>query len=170
MDDQASKRIWKRRQWALVRPRFQLQFAAVLVLLQINVGVLFQGVLYFRIRHAASQAASLREFVQTELWAESLFIMVLSSLVTGIVVFFLGVRYSAQIVGPLDRIRAAMRAMGRGEDPPRMKLRPGDALETFADDINELADNLRRLRGEDPVAPGASTEVSEVSEEEMTPV
>ena len=56
-----------RPQW-IVNPRFQVQFAVILVILHINVGFLYQVVLHYRMRALAEDAGSLQGFLDIEPW------------------------------------------------------------------------------------------------------
>ena len=160
----ADKGMRRRRQW-IIQPRFQIPFALVLVLLQINVGIVFQGVLHFRVRQLAREAGSLREFLTTDLWSSTLPLMALAAVIVGTVVFVLGIRYSNQIVGPLPRVRRALNDLTEGKSPTRLKFRPGDVLEELASDINRLADSIDEQRGTEPAG-----QTPQVNSAEAAPV
>lgn len=59
-------------------------------------------------------------------------------------VFVLGIRQSHRIVGPMNRIKQSLQAIGRGEFSQRITLRHGDALEDLAKSINQMAANLEQ--------------------------
>ena len=48
------------------------------------------------------------------------------------IVFFLGIQQSHRIVGPMNRIKQTLEAIGQGDFSQRITLRQGDALEEFA--------------------------------------
>ena len=130
-----------RRQW-IVNPRFQVQFAIVLVMLHINVGFLYQVALHYRMRALAQEAGSLQGFLDIEPWTSLWPAMALSAVVSSVIVFLIGIRYSNQIVGPLPRISRTLRELAKGNNPSRLTFRPGDVLEELAGEVNELADSM----------------------------
>ena len=60
------------------------------------------------------------------------------------VVLFVGIRQSHRIVGPLNRIKRTLEAIGAGDFSQRITLRQGDALEDLAKTINQMAEALRQ--------------------------
>ena len=60
------------------------------------------------------------------------------------IVFFLGIKQSHRIVGPMDRITRTLEAIGKGDFSQRLALRQGDALEGLAKAINKMAESLQR--------------------------
>lgn len=60
------------------------------------------------------------------------------------IVFFLGIRQSHRIVGPINRIKRTLEAIGNGDFSQRIVLRQGDALEDMAKSINVMCENLAR--------------------------
>ena len=67
-------------------------------------------------------------------------------------VYFLGIRQSHRVVGPVNRIKRVLEAIGVGDFSQRIVLRRGDALEGLAKSINQMADNLQRRL---PKSPGS---------------
>lgn len=63
------------------------------------------------------------------------------------VVFFLGIRQSHRIVGPMNRIKKILETYGTGDFTPRIVLRDGDALEDLAKALNAMADRLQQRSG-----------------------
>jgi hypothetical protein len=53
------------------------------------------------------------------------------------------VRLSNRFVGPLVRLRAAMRALARGEDVRPIRFREGDFWQEFAEEFNTLVDHIQ---------------------------
>lgn len=135
----SQKRV--RRTW-ISNPRYQIQFAVVLVLLNINVGFVYLIALNYRMRELAENAGSLRNFLAMDAWKSLWPAMLIASAISGIAVFLIGVRYSNQIVGPLTRVTQAMEQLASGSKPQRLKFRPGDVFEIIADNINQLSDSL----------------------------
>lgn len=60
------------------------------------------------------------------------------------IVFILGVRQSHRIVGPMNRIKRILEAIGAGDFSQRITLRQGDALEDLAKSINQMAEALQQ--------------------------
>ena len=67
-------------------------------------------------------------------------------------VYFLGIRQSHRVVGPVNRIKRIFEAIGTGDFSQRITVRRGDALEDLAKAINEMADRLQQRY---PRAPGS---------------
>lgn len=65
------------------------------------------------------------------------------------IVFFLGIRQSHRIVGPMNRLKQTIEAIGNGDFSQRITLRQGDALEDLAKYINQMAERL----GQRPPSP-----------------
>ena len=59
-------------------------------------------------------------------------------------VYFLGIRQSHRVVGPVNRIKRVLEAIGAGDFSQRIVLRRGDALEGLAKSINQMADSLQQ--------------------------
>lgn len=55
------------------------------------------------------------------------------------IVFFRTVRFSNRFVGPMVRIRRALKQLVRGDTPARIVLRKRDFWSDVAEDINEIA-------------------------------
>lgn len=67
-------------------------------------------------------------------------------------VWHLGIRQSHRVVGPMNRLRRTLEAIGNGDFSQRITLRQGDALEDLAKSINQMADALQKRY---PKAPGS---------------
>lgn len=135
-------RGWLPRRTYIVNPRYQIQFAAVLVLLQINVGIMYLGILNHRFRDLAEGSGSLEILLAMDFWKESLPVMALGSLVASLIVSWIGIRYSNQIVGPIPRLTRAMRELAQGNTKQSLVFRPGDALEELAEEFNSMCASL----------------------------
>jgi hypothetical protein len=55
-------------------------------------------------------------------------------------------RMSNRFVGPLVRLRRSMRALARGEDVEPLKFRDGDIWHDFAQEFNDLAARVQKLK------------------------
>ena len=71
-------------------------------------------------------------------------ILLIELLISIPIVYFLGVRQSHQIVGPLKRITRTLEAVGQGDFSQRLVLRQGDVLEDLAKTINQMSENLQK--------------------------
>ena len=60
------------------------------------------------------------------------------------IVFFLGIRQSHRVVGPVNRLKRMFEAIGTGDFSQRIILRQGDALEDLAKSVNQMADALQK--------------------------
>jgi len=65
-------------------------------------------------------------------------------------VYYLGIRQSHRVVGPLKRITRALEALGSGDFSQRLTLRQGDVLENLAKSINRMAENLQKRYANPP--------------------
>lgn len=145
----------RRRSRFVVQPRYQIQFALLLVIFQFNVGIVYQGIMQMRMRQVAEEAGSLRNFMSMNLWNEALPWMLGVSAAVSVFVYLIGLYFSNTIVGPIPRLRRALHQISEGDYSPRLKFRPGDALEDLADDVNHLASTLQK-RTESGVLPLAA--------------
>ncbi len=67
-------------------------------------------------------------------------------------VFFLGIRHSHRVVGPMKRLKQTLEAIGRGDFSQRITLREGDVLQDLAQAINKMAEDLQRHFPHGPIA------------------
>lgn len=132
----------RRRRRFVVQPRYQIQFAVLLVIFQFNVGIIYQGIMQMRVRQLAEEAGSMRNFIQLNLWNEALPWMLGVSAAVSVFVYLIGLFFSNTIVGPIPRLRDALHKIAKGDFSPRLRFRPGDALEDLAEDVNHLAASL----------------------------
>ena len=58
------------------------------------------------------------------------------------IIFFLGIRQSHRVVGPINRLKRTLEAIGSGDFSQRITLRQGDVLEDLAKSINQMAESL----------------------------
>lgn len=66
------------------------------------------------------------------------------------IVFYLGIRQSHRIVGPINRIKRTLEAIGRGDFSQRITLREGDVLDDLAKAINQMAEQLEQRSPKKP--------------------
>ena len=60
------------------------------------------------------------------------------------IISFLGIRQSHRIVGPMNRLKSTLEAIGRGDFSQRITFRQSDALEDLATSINQMAQSLQQ--------------------------
>jgi nitrate/nitrite-specific signal transduction histidine kinase len=60
------------------------------------------------------------------------------------IVYYLGIRQSHQVVGPLRRIIRVAEAIGSGDFSQRVDLRLDDVLKDLTNSINRMAENLQK--------------------------
>ena len=60
------------------------------------------------------------------------------------IVLYVGIRQSHRIVGPMNRLKHTLEAIGKGEFSQRITLRQGDVLEDLAKSINRMAESLQQ--------------------------
>lgn len=155
----------------VVNPRYQMQFAILLVIFQFNVGILYQGIVQYRVRSVAEQSGSIHEFLQANLWNQVLPATLLVSAGVAVLVYLLGLFISSTMVGPIPRLSEALYRIGQGDFSPRLRFRPGDALEDLADDVNAMAVALDARYGvRKPEAAGSRSGSSDQAPAESEPV
>ena len=65
-------------------------------------------------------------------------------------VYFLGIRQSHRVVGPVNRMKRVLEAIGAGDFSQRIVVRRGDALEDMAKTINQMAEHLGQRSSRTP--------------------
>ena len=60
------------------------------------------------------------------------------------ILYYLGIRQTHRVVGPLKRMMRAIEAIGQGDFSQRLILRKGDVLEELAQTINRMAESLQK--------------------------
>ena len=60
------------------------------------------------------------------------------------IIWVLGIRQSHRVVGPMNRMKRTLEAIGNGDFSQRITLRQGDALEDLAKSMNHMAEALQR--------------------------
>jgi len=71
-------------------------------------------------------------------------VLLLELLIAIPILYFLGLRQSHQVVGPIKRITRMLEAIGSGDFSQRLILREGDVLEDVADAINRMTESLQK--------------------------
>ena len=60
------------------------------------------------------------------------------------ILYYLGIRQTHRVVGPLKRMMRSIELMGQGDLSQRLVLRKGDVLEELAQTINRMAGSLQK--------------------------
>lgn len=139
-----SEQKFVRKQY-LVDRGYQLRFvtrifAAVLTVAVIS-SLIATGLLWGTMYQPAETGMQIHLTVALIAIAVTLLIELLLSIP---VVFFLGIRQSHRIVGPMNRIKKILESYSNGDFSQRIVLREGDALEDLAKALNAMADRLQQ--------------------------
>lgn len=135
-----------RRTWVVV-PRYQRQLATALAILQINTGLLYLGIMQFRVRNLAENSRDMESFLELNFWSEFLPWTLGISVGVALAAWMMGLYFSNSIVGPIPRLQRFLASLGQGDFSQRVKVRPGDAMEHLATDLNQLAIELEKQYG-----------------------
>ena len=60
------------------------------------------------------------------------------------ILFYLGIRQTHRVVGPMKRLTQTLEAIGHGDFSQRITFRKGDALEDLAASVNQMAEQLQQ--------------------------
>ena len=128
---------YKRKQY-LVDRGYQLRFVSRLFLVVLAVAVTSCLV---------SSGMVWRHLYKTHAWVIIALMAIASTLLIELLlaiplILILGIQQTQRLVGPMNRIRRALEAIGNGDFSQRIRLRQGDALEDLAKAINAMADRL----------------------------
>ena len=136
-------RSYQRRQY-LVDRGYQLRFATRLFLAILAVALissLLSTVLIWRNMYRPDLGLWTPLITSLIAIAVTLLIEILVAL---LIAFVFGIRQSHRVVGPLNRMKRILEAIGMGDFTQRITLRQGDALEDLAKAINQMAESLQQ--------------------------
>lgn len=142
-------RPYKRKQY-LVDRSYQLQFVTRVFMVVLAVAVVSSllsiGLMWFNMYRPdlESHTPLIASFIAV---ATTLLIELLLAIP---IVFYLGIRQSHRIVGPMNRIKRTLEAIGQGDFTQRISLRQGDALEELAKSISQMAESLQHRFPQQP--------------------
>ena len=137
----------RRHRW-LIMPPMQLRFVRALLLTTVGIAVLVLASVYlalwvtlatFELQHDALTVALFRNvalFVTVELLVMAPFLLWAFT--------WIGIRIAHRFAGPLIKIMVAIDQLTRGNFDVHLESRKDDALADLTDDINRLADSLRK--------------------------
>ena len=134
---------FKRKQ-ILVDVKYQVQFATRIFMAVLAVAVfssLIATSLLWRNMYQPDMSQQPHIIASLIAVAVTLLIQLLLSIP---IIFYLGIKQSHRVVGPLGRIKRTLEAIGTGDFTQRITLRPGDVLEDLAKAINVMAESLQR--------------------------
>ena len=137
----ANEAPYKRKQYLVDRP-YQIQFVTRVFIVVLGVAVvsslLATGLLWMNMYRPDLEQ-------QTLLVASLIAVattLLIELLISIPIVFVLGIRQSHRIVGPMNRLKQMIGAIGAGDFSQRIILRQGDALEDLAKSLNAMAEQL----------------------------
>jgi methyl-accepting chemotaxis protein len=139
----ANRVPYKRRQY-LVDTAFQLHFVSRIFLVVLAVAVLsclITFILLWKNMYVPEQESHLPLIASLIAVSTTLLVELLVAIP---VVFIMGIRQSHRIVGPMNRLKQTLQAIGSGDFSQRITLREGDALEELARSINAMAEELQK--------------------------
>ena len=134
---------YKRKQY-LVDRAYQLRFVTrlfLIILLVATASALVSSILVWRNTYTPGQTSQEVFIVALVAIASTLLVELLLAIP---LIFVLGIRQSHRIVGPMNRIKQVLAAIGQGDFSKRITLRQGDALEELAEAINQMAERLQQ--------------------------
>lgn len=134
---------YKRRQY-LVDRTYQLRFVT-----HIFMAVLAIAITSSLISTGLLWSNMYRPELQTNIMLVSSLVAVAATLLIELllaipIVFFLGIRQSHRVVGPMNRLKRMLHAIGEGDFSQRIILREGDALEDLSQDLNQMVERLQQ--------------------------
>lgn len=135
-----------RRRHYLVNPPLQYQFIGVMlfVLLILTLGAL--GSVYLALWLTLKTFGLMEDPVAVSQLTTVGLVITLELLLIAPVVFWIGLRLTHRVAGPLIRITNTLQQLAAGDYSIRIKLRKGDSLTEVADAINVLAEALQSRR------------------------
>ena len=139
----AAEPPYKRKQY-LVDRAYQLRFVTrlfLIILLVATASALVSSILVWRNTYTPGQTSQDVFIVALVAIASTLLVELLLAIP---LIFVLGIRQSHRIVGPMNRIKQVLAAIGQGDFSKRITLRQGDALEDLANAINQMAERLQQ--------------------------
>ncbi|MBI3320701.1 MAG: HAMP domain-containing protein [Candidatus Omnitrophica bacterium] len=138
-----SRRSSLRRQ-QLIDPAYQLRLVTrlFLVILAIaSTSSLLSSVLLWRHMYVPDQGVQITLVVSLIAVAATLLIELLLAIP---ITFYVIVRQSHRIIGPMNRIKRTLETIGTGDFSQRITVRRDDVLQELVQVINRMAENLQR--------------------------
>ena len=139
----ALERPYKRTQ-QLIDTRFQLRFVTRLFMVVLAIAAsssLISSVLLWRHMYMPDQGAQITLIVSLIAVATTLLVELLLAIP---IIFYLGIKQSHRIVGPMNRIKQTLEAIGNGDFSQRITIRKDDVLFDVVEAINRMAQGLEQ--------------------------
>ena len=133
-----------KRQQQLVDAPYQLRFVTRLFMVVLAIAAsssLISSALLWKHMYMPDQGAQITLIVSLIAVATTLLVELLLAIP---IIFYLGIKQSHRIVGPVTRIKQALEAIGNGDFSQRITVRKDDALVDVVDAINRMAENLHK--------------------------
>jgi len=145
-------RIKERRRRYLVNKKLQLQFVWLLMLQAIIPVILLGSSLYIINKsYLASIQSMVGEVMLSDAYIQSILhfsilAVVLLLIITGILLIFIGIRFSHHVAGPLHRLENTIDKLAKGEEVESIHFRKTDALGDLAEKFNVIIKRLNQAR------------------------
>jgi nitrogen fixation/metabolism regulation signal transduction histidine kinase len=141
--------VYRRRQFLVDRPyqlRFVTRLFVILFMIAMASALIAMAILWKNMYRPELE----RQTYSVAAFLGMAVILLIELLVAIPIVYYLGIRQSHQVVGPLNRMKKAVEAIGQGDFSPRLILRRGDVLIDLAQTINRMAENLQKRYPKSP--------------------
>jgi signal transduction histidine kinase len=145
-------RIKNRRRKYLVNKKLQLQFAWLLIMQAAIPIILLGGSLYVvnkmylsTVQRIAGDAALSDAYIQSIL-SFSILAMVTLLLITGILLAFIGIRFSHHVAGPIYKLEMSMDGLVRGEKVEPLHFRRTDVVDGLAEKFNAIIEKFNQTQ------------------------
>ncbi len=125
--------------------KYQLKFSLVIVFFMALISLVVGATVYFdlsRVITSAETAGLIR-------WES----YIVRAVVVFLVAFAAGIFFSHKIIGPVQRLKEALRRIGNGDFDVSVTLRAGDEFMDMSRQINRLAGKLRKASEKYPGLP-----------------
>ncbi len=144
----------KKRRRILINKEFQLKYIGRIFWFTVAM-IIIGGIFAFLfVSFLFVQAGSDAFILQYSLVIKAIFATIaVQVLLTGVFIYWEGLYITHKIVGPWVRMKKFLEEVGRGNFSLRLNLRRADEFHNVAKWINEMCDNLERLRAEGKLLP-----------------
>jgi methyl-accepting chemotaxis protein len=145
--DARMRRPNRRRQWLIVPP-IQLRFVRAILLMTVGIAILVLASVYLALWVTLTTFELQHDRLTLTLFRNVALSVTVELLVMAPVLLWLftliGIRIAHRFAGPLIKIMVAVDQLARGNFDVRLEVRKDDALADLSEDINRLAESLRK--------------------------
>jgi len=144
-----AERPYYRRQYLVDRPyqfRFVIRLLVVVFAIALVSSLLAMALLWINMYRPELERQT--HIVSAFIGAAT--ILLIELLISIPIVYYVGLRLSHRVVGPLKRVTRILEAIGAGDFSQRLILRQGDVLEDLAKSINRMAESLQKRYPKSP--------------------